>query len=301
MSQGFYVQRNTFGPNKLLRSHGQLKGKTVFVSGGSRGIGLSIAMKAASAGANVIIAAKTIVAHPKLEGTIYTAAAMCEELGGGGGVLALQLNLQEEESVAEAISAAVAKFGGIDVLINSASAIHLQDTENISMKRFDLMHSINNRGTFMMSKYCIPHLKKSSNGHILTLSPPIDALRQPFWFKHTGTAYASAKLAMSMQVVCLSAELQQDGVGVNALWPRTAIATAAIKNVLGGEAMMNRSRTPDIMGDAALTIISSDASINSGNFWVDDEVLAGTGVTDFSKYRVNPSVAEHDLVPDFFV
>ena len=169
------------------------------------------------------------------------------------------------------------------------------------MKRFDLMHSINSRGTFMMSKYCIPHLKKSDNGHILTLSPPIDALQQPFWFKQSGTAYASAKLAMSMQVVGLSAELQEHGIGVNALWPRTTIATAAIKNILGGEEMMDKSRTPDIMGDAAHSIITSDGGRNSGNFWIDDVVLAGTGVTDLSKYRVNPNVAEHELVPDFFV
>jgi citronellol/citronellal dehydrogenase len=276
-----------------------MQGKTVFVSGGSRGIGLAIAMKAARDGANVVIAAKTIEAHPKLEGTIYTAADACT--AAGGNALALQLNLQDEESVAKAVQDTVAKFGGIDILINSASAIHLQDTESVSMKRFDLMHSINSRGTFMMSKYCIPHLKKSSNGHILTLSPPIDALQQPFWFKQSGTAYASAKLAMSMQVVGLSAELQEHGIGVNALWPRTTIATAAIKNILGGEEMMDKSRTPEIMGDAAHAILCSDGKRNTGNFWVDDVVLAGTGVTDLSKYRVNPDVAEHELVPDFFV
>lgn len=247
----------------------------------------------------MVIAAKTVEAHPKLEGTIFTAADACKEAGGNA--LALKLNLQDEESVEKAVQETVAMFGGIDILINSASAIHLQDTETVSMKRYDLMHSINSRGTFMMSKYCIPHLKKSDNGHILTLSPPIDALQQPFWFKQSGTAYASAKLAMSMQVVGLSAELHESGIGVNALWPRTTIATAAIKNILGGDEMMDRSRTADIMGDAAYAIISSDGKKNTGNFWIDDVVLAGMGVTDLSKYRVNPNVAEHELVPDFFV
>lgn len=256
-------------------------------------------MKAAKDGANVVIAAKTIEPHPNLEGTIYTAAESCREAGGKA--LAIQLNLQDEDSVAKAVEATVAEFGGIDVLINSASAIHLQDSETVSMKRFDLMHSINSRGTFMMSKYCIPHLKASNNAHILTLCPPIEALQQPFWFKQCGTAYAAAKLSMSMQVVGLSSELQEHKIGVNALWPRTTIATAAIKNILGGEVMMNKSRTPDIMGDAAHAIIASDASHNTGNFWIDDVVLAGTGVTDLAKYRVNPEVAEHELVPDFFV
>lgn len=299
LPRGFYVQQNMFGMNKKLMSKNSLAGKTVFVSGGSRGIGLAIAMKAAQDGANVVIAAKTIEAHPKLEGTIYTAAASCQEAGGKA--IALQLNLQDEASVAKAVEDAVAKFGGIDILVNSASAIHLQDSESVSMKRYDLMHSINGRGTFMMTKYCIPHLKKSESGHILTLSPPIEALQQPFWFKQSGTAYASAKLAMSMQVVGLSAELQEYGIGVNALWPRTTIATAAVKNLLGGEEMMNKSRTPEIMGDAAHIILTSDGKKNTGNFWIDDVVLAGTGVTDLAKYRVNPNVAEHELVPDFFV
>ena len=260
---------------------------------------MAIAKRAAADGANVVIAAKTIEAHPKLEGTIYTAAKECEDAGGKA--LAVQLNLQSEESVEKAVEETVAKFGGIDILVNSASAIHLQDTESVSMKRYDLMHSINGRGTFMMTKYCIPHLKKSGHGHILTLSPPIDALQQPFWFKQSGTAYASAKLSMSMQVVGLSAELQEFGIGVNALWPRTTIATAAIKNILGGDAMMDKSRTPDIMGDAAHAILCSDGKRNTGNFWVDDVVLAGMGITDLSKYRVNPDVAEHELCPDFFV
>lgn len=299
LPRGYYVQQNMFGPNKKLAAKGSLKDKTMFVSGGSRGIGLAIAMRAARDGANVVIAAKTVEAHPKLEGTIFTAASACEEAGGKA--LPLQLNLQDEESVQKAVQATVDKFGGIDILVNSASAIHLQDSEMVPMKRFDLMHSINNRGTFMMSKYCIPYLKKSSNPHILTLSPPIDALQQPFWFKQSGTAYASAKLAMSMQVVGLSAELQEHGIGVNALWPRTTIATAAVKNVLGGEAMMDKSRSPEIMGDAAHAIVASDGKRNTGNFWVDDVVLAGIGVTDLSKYRVNPNVAEHELVPDFFV
>ena len=191
--------------------------------------------------------------------------------------MAVECNLQHEESVIAAIDKTVEKFGGIDILVNSASAIQLQATEDISMKRYDLMHSINGRGTFMATKYAIPHLKKSSNGHVLTLSPPVSVASQPFWFKQAGTAYTTAKLLMSMQVVGLAAELRGAGVAVNALWPRTTIATAAVKNVLGGDEMMRKSRSVNIMADAAHAILMSDAARNSGNFWIDDEVMVGTG------------------------
>lgn len=196
-------------------------------------------------------------------------------------------NLQSEDNVQEAINRAVEHFGGIDILVNCASAIHLQQTEGISMKRYDLMHSINGRGTFMITKYAIPHLRKSANAHILTLAPPIQTVEQPMWFRQAGTAYTSAKLQMSLQVVGLSAELKGSGravegtpshsIAVNALWPRTTIATAAVQNILGGDEMMKKSRTADIMADAAHIILCSDGSRNTGNFWIDDEVMVGTG------------------------
>lgn len=275
LPKGYYVQRALGGLNTKLSSLGSLKGKTIFVSGGSRGIGCAIGIRAARDGANVVIAAKTVDPHPKLEGTIFTAAKLCKEAGGQA--LAVECNLQHEESIKLAIDKAIETFGGIDILINSASALHLQSTEAISMKRYDLMHSINGRGTFMVSKYAIPHLKQSKNGHILTLAPPIDTVNQPYWFQQAGTAYTTAKLLMSMQVVGLAAELRGTGVAVNALWPRTTIATAAVQNVLGGQEMMRRSRKADIMADAAHAILCSDAARNSGNFWIDDEVMVGTG------------------------
>lgn len=303
--KGYFVQKSLArnSPNPILKSvtpHHSLKGKTVFISGGSRGIGLAIGLRCAKDGANVVIAAKTVDPHPKLEGTIYSAAKECDEAGGSG--FAVQCNIQDEESVKTAVDQAVEKYGGIDILINSASAVHIQESETISMKRYDLMHSINGRGTFMVTKYVLPHLKTSNkNPHILTLAPPIHALWEPSWFRNAGTAYTSAKLAMSMQVVGFSAELKDFGIGVNALWPRTTIATAAIKNKLGGETLMNRSRTPDIMSDAAHVILCSSATANTGNFWIDDEVLVSTGVFDLSKYRYNKEVPEHELCPDFFV
>jgi citronellol/citronellal dehydrogenase len=275
LPKGYYVQRALGGINKKLNSIGCLKNKTVFISGGSRGIGCAIGIRAARDGANVVIAAKTVDPHPKLEGTIFTAAKLCQEAGGQS--LAVECNLQHEESVKRAIDKTVETFGGIDILVNSASAIQLSSTEAISMKRYDLMHSINGRGTFMVTKYAIPHLRKSSNGHILTLAPPIDTVNQPFWFQQAGTAYTTAKLLMSMQVVGMAAELRESGVAVNALWPRTTIATAAVQNVLGGEEMMRRSRKTDIMGDAAHAILCSDAARNTGNFWIDDEVMVGIG------------------------
>lgn len=215
-------------------------------------------------------------------------------------------NIQNEENVKEAVEKTIQTFGGIDALVNCASAIHIESSENISMKRYDLMHSINGRGTFLVSKYVIPLLKKSPTGHILTLAPPIHLIDQPNWFRQAGTAYTTAKLQMSLQVIGLAAELCRNDddashVAVNALWPRTTIATAAIQNVLGGDDMMRRSRTTEIMADAAHVILCSDGKRNTGNFWIDDEVMVGSGAVDLSKYRVDQTIPEHDLCPDLFV
>jgi citronellol/citronellal dehydrogenase len=270
-----------------------LKGKTLFVSGGSRGIGLAIAVRAARDGANVAIAAKTAEPHPKLKGTIYSAA---EEIRAAGGkALPVLCDIRDEGQVIAAIDQTVAEFGGIDICVNNASAISLTDSQGTDMKRFDLMMGINTRGTFMVSKYCIPHLKKAPNPHILMLSPPLDL--QPKWFQHS-TAYTLAKFGMSLCVLGLSAELKSAGVAVNALWPRTTIATAAVGNLLGGDAMMRASRTPEIMGDAAYTIFTRSAREFTGQFCIDDKVLFDSGVRDFEPYRVDPTVA---LMSDFFV
>jgi citronellol/citronellal dehydrogenase len=270
-----------------------LKGKTLFISGGSRGIGLSIALRAARDGANVAIAAKTAEPHPKLEGTIYTAA---EEVRAAGGMaLPILCDIRDEAQVIAAIDKTVAEFGGIDICVNNASAISLTDSQKTDMKRFDLMMGINTRGTFMVSKYCIPHLKKAGNAHILMLSPPLDMKTK--WFAHS-TAYTMAKFGMSMCVLGLAGELQRDGIAVNALWPRTTIATAAVGNLLGGDAMMRASRKPEIMGDAAYAIFTKPSREFTGQFCIDDKVLYASGVRDFEPYRVDPSVA---LMSDFFV
>jgi citronellol/citronellal dehydrogenase len=270
-----------------------LKGKTLFVSGGSRGIGLAIALRAARDGANVAIAAKTAEPHPKLKGTIYTAA---EEIRAAGGqALPILCDIREEAQVFNAVDKTVAEFGGIDICLNNASAISLTNSEMTDMKRFDLMNGINTRGTFMVSKYCIPHLKKAENPHILMLSPPLDM--QAKWFEHS-TAYTMAKFGMSMCVLGLSAELKAAGVAVNALWPRTTIATAAVGNLLGGDATMRASRTPEIMGDAAYAIFTRPSREFTGRFCIDDKVLYEIGVRDFEQYRVDPKVA---LMSDFFV
>lgn len=259
-----------------------MKKKTIFITGSSRGIGKAIALRMAKEGANIIIAAKTITPHPKLAGTIYTAAKEVEEAGGKA--LAIQLDIRDEENVKNAIDKAVAHFGGIDILINNASAVNLSKTESMPMKRYDLIHDINVRGTYMVSKYCIPHLKKGENPHILNLSPPLNL--SPEWFgKHL--AYTMSKYGMSMIVAGLAEELKQYSIAANALWPKTTIATAAVKNILGGELLMNRSRTPEIMADAAFAILTKKSSECSGNFFIDEEVLADKGVTDFDKYAVN--------------
>ena len=270
-----------------------LKGKTLFISGASRGIGLAIALRAARDGANVAIAAKTAEPHPKLKGTIHTAAD--EVRAAGGQALPLVCDIRDEAQVIAAIDRTVAEFGGIDICVNNASAISLTNSQGTDMKRFDLMMGINTRGAFMVSKYCIPHLKKAANPHILMLSPPLDM--KPKWFVHS-TAYTMAKFGMSMCVLGLAAEQQAAGIAVNALWPRTTIATAAIGNLLGGDAMMRASRKPEIMGDAAHVIFTKSAIAFTGQFCIDDKVLYDSGVRDFEHYRVDPS---RPLMSDFFV
>ena len=270
-----------------------LKGKTLFVSGASRGIGLAIAKRAAQDGANIILAAKTAEEHPKLPGTIYTAAD--EVIESGGQALPIVCDIRDEEQVRQAVNSGVEEFGGIDICINNASAIQLTNTLQTDMKRYDLMHQINSRGTFLVSKTCLPHLLKSDNPHILNLSPPLDM--NPKWFG-PHVAYTMAKYGMSLCVLGMAEEFKEQGVAVNALWPRTAIATAAIKNALGGDAIMSISRFPEIMGDAAYTILTKPSKEFTGNFCIDDTVLADNGVTDFSVYAEVPF---DQLAPDFFV
>lgn len=269
-----------------------LKGKTLFITGGSRGIGLAIALKAAADGANVAIAAKTVEPHPKLEGTIHTAASAIEKAGGHA--LALAVDVREEAAVKAALEQTAARFGGIDIVVNNASAIQLTPAIATDMRRFDLMHQINARGSFMVSKYAIPYLAKSANPHILMLSPPLDMKEK--WFAPY-TAYAMAKFGMSLVVLGLAGELRAKGIAVNALWPRTTIATAAILNLLGGEAMMRASRKPEILAEAAYRIFHKPKSF-TGNFLIDDTFLASEGVTDFDRYRADPS---QPLQVDFFV
>jgi citronellol/citronellal dehydrogenase len=270
-----------------------LENKTLFVSGASRGIGLAIAKRAAQDGANIILAAKTAEPHPKLPGTIYSAAE--EIIEAGGKALPVICDIRDEENVRKAVNEGVDKFGGIDICINNASAIQLTGTLMTDMKKYDLMHQINSRGTYLVSKVCLPHLLKSSNPHILNLSPPLDM--SPKWFG-PNVAYTMAKFGMSMCVLGMAEEFKEEGVAVNALWPRTAIATAAIKNALGGDAIMNISRSPEIMSDAAYVILTKNSKEFTGQFCIDDNLLADNGVTDFSKYA---DVPFSELAPDFFV
>jgi citronellol/citronellal dehydrogenase len=269
-----------------------LANKTLFITGASRGIGLAIALRAAREGANIAVAAKTETANPKLPGTIHTAAAEIEKAGGRA--LPLAVDVRDEEAVKAAIDKTVATFGALDILVNNASAISLTPVADTEMRRFDLMHQINTRGTFMACKYAIPHLERAENPHILMLSPPLDM--QEKWFSGR-TGYSIAKFGMSLVVLGLAGELR-GRVAVNALWPRTTIATAAIKNLLGGDSIMHMSRTPDIIADAAALIFAKPAPSFTGNFLIDDTFLAGEGVTDFDKYRVDPT---QPLAPDFFV
>ena len=272
---------------------GTLRGKTLFITGASRGIGLAIGLRAARDGANVAIAAKTAEPHPKLEGTIFTAAEAIERAGGRA--LPLTVDVRDEAAVKDALDRTAQEFGGIDIVVNNASAISLSNTPKTEMKRFDLMHQINARGTYMVSKYAIPYLEKAENPHILMLSPPLDMAER--WFA-PHLAYTLAKFGMSLCVLGLAGELRGRGIAVNALWPRTTIATAAVQNLLGGDALMQASRTPEIMADAAHAVFLKDARAFSGRFLIDDSFLAEEGVTDFSKYRVTAGVP---LAPDFFV
>ena len=270
-----------------------LKNKTLFVSGASRGIGLAIAKRAAKDGANIILAAKTAEPHPKLPGTIYTAAD--EIIEEGGQALPVICDIRDEENVRDAVNKGLDHFGNIDICVNNASAIQLTGTLQTDMKRYDLMNQINARGTFLVSKVCLPHLLKSDNPHILNLSPPLDM--DPKWFG-PHVAYTMAKFGMSLCVLGMAEEFKEDGVAVNALWPRTAVATAAIKNALGGDSIMNISRSPEIMADAAYIILTKDSKEFTGNFCIDDNLLADNGVTDFSQYA---DVPFSELAPDFFV
>ena len=270
-----------------------LKGKTLFITGASRGIGLAIAKRAAQDGANVAIAAKSAEPHKHLPGTIYTAAEEIE--AAGGAALPIVCDIRFEEQVQAAVDQTVEKFGGIDICVNNASAINLTGTEATEMKRWDLMHQINARGTFLTSKTCIPHLKKADNPHVLMLSPPLDMSAK--WFA-PHVAYTMAKYGMSLCVLGMSEEFKSDGIAFNALWPRTAIATAAVQFALGGDAMMQASRTTEILSDAAHMIFTKPSRACTGNFFIDDVFLYENGVTDFEKYRVDPS---KKLAPDFFV
>ncbi|WP_206788566.1 NAD(P)-dependent oxidoreductase [Amycolatopsis sp. MtRt-6] len=271
-----------------------LAGKTLIMSGGSRGIGEAIALRAAQDGANVALLAKTAEPHPKLPGTIYTAAEAIEKAGGYA--LPILGDVRDDDGVAAAVAKTVEQFGGIDVVVNNASAIDLTPTEQVSMKRYDLMQDINARGTFLLSKLAIPHLRASANPHILTLSPPISLDEK--WFIAGHLAYSIAKYSMSLVTVGLAAELRGDGIAVNSLWPRTTIDTAAIRNVVGAE-LASRSRTPEIVADAAHVILTKPSREATGNFFLDDEILRAAGVTDFAKYRVGGS--EEDLQLDFWV
>jgi len=268
--------------------------QTLFISGGSRGIGLAIALRAARDGANVAIAAKTDKPHPKLEGTIHTAADAIREAGGQA--LPLLCDIREESQVNDAVAATVDAFGGIDILVNNASAISLTGTLQTDMKRYDLMNQINARGSYLCGQKCIPHLRRSDNPHILTLSPPLDM--RPKWFA-PHVAYSMAKYGMSLCTLAWAEEFRADGIAANSLWPRTGIATAAIE-MLGGDQLARHSRSPEIMADAAHVILCKESRSFTGQFCIDDVILHEAGVRDFSVYR-RDDVAEADLMPDFFV
>jgi citronellol/citronellal dehydrogenase len=273
-----------------------LSGKTLFISGASRGIGLAIGLRAARDGANVVIAAKTAEPHPKLPGTVFSAADEIE--AAGGKALPCIVDIRFEEQVEEAVKKAVEKFGGIDILVNNASAISLTGTLETPMKRFDLMHQINTRGTFVCGQACIPHLAKAENPHILNISPPLNLAAR--WVA-PHVAYTMAKYGMSMCALAWATELAPKGIAANALWPRTAIDTAAVRNLLGGAEAVRRCRKPEIMADAAHAILTSNSRERTGGFLIDDEVLAEAGVTDFSEYAVDPSVPASELAGDFFL
>lgn len=273
------------------------KDKTVFITGASRGIGHAIGLKLASQGANIVIAAKSVEEHPKLKGTIYTAAMDMNEAGGRG--FALKTDIRFEDEVAAAVEATFKEFGGIDILVNNASAIALTTTLDTPMKRFDLMQQINARGTFMVTKYCLPHLLKAANPHVLNISPPLNL--DPRWFEGN-LAYTMAKYGMSLCVLGMAQEFRGK-VAVNALWPQTVIATAAVANILGGKALIARSRTPEIVADAADIILRKNAfaTENSGNFFIDEQVLAIEGITALDRYQVDSALPREELQQDFFL
>jgi citronellol/citronellal dehydrogenase len=273
-----------------------LEGKTLFITGASRGIGKAIALRAARDGANVVIAAKTAEPHPKLEGTIYTAKEEIE--AAGGKALACIVDVRMEEQIRAAVDEAVRTFGGIDILVNNASAISLTGTLDTPLKRFDLMHGINTRGTFACSQACIPHLAKAENPHILNISPPLNM--EARWFA-PHVAYTMAKYGMSLCVLGMHEELRPMKIAVNALWPKTVIATAAVQNLLGGDPIIKGSRKPDIMADAAHAILTKKSTEYTGHFAVDEDVLRQAGVTDFSHYAVTPGMKDSELIPDYFL
>ncbi len=272
-----------------------LNEKTLFISGASRGIGLAIAKRAAQDGANIVVAAKTDKPHKHLPGTIHSAAEEIE--AAGGKAFAVVMDVRNEENVAAAVEQAVAKFGGIDICINNASAINLRPSSQLSMSSFDLMNQINYRGTYLLSKLCAPHLEKSENPHVLTMSPPIRL--HPEWYG-SFVAYAISKISMSLAMLGMAEEYRDKGIAFNALWPRTTIATAAVEFALGGDEMTKRSRTPDILVDAAYTLLTKPAAENTGRFLIDDSFLFENGVTDFGKYAVNPEYTPYldILVPE---
>ncbi|NKQ54048.1 NAD(P)-dependent oxidoreductase [Amycolatopsis sp. K13G38] len=271
-----------------------LKGRTLLMSGGSRGIGLAIAVRAARDGANVVILAKTDQPHPRLPGTVHTAVAEIEQAGGQA--VAVVGDVRRDEDAERAVQTAVDRFGGIDVVVNNASALDLRGTTDIPMKSYDLMQNINARGTFLLSKLAIPHLAGSDRAHILTLSPPLDL--RPQWAGGY-LAYTMAKYGMSLVTLGLAEELRELGIAANSLWPRTTIATAAVANLLGGEDSVARSRTPDIVADAAHAILVRDSRACTGNFYLDEEVLAEEGITDFARYRAGED--DQPLDPDLFL
>jgi citronellol/citronellal dehydrogenase len=273
---------------------GALAGRTLIVSGGSRGIGLAIARRAARDGANVALLAKTDTPHPKLPGTVHTAAAAIE--AAGGRALAIVGDVRDDAAVFAAVERTVERFGGIDVCLNNASAIDLTGTEALSMKRYDLMQDVNARGTFLLTKACIPHLRRSDHAHVLTLSPPLNL--DPRWFA-PHAAYSIAKYGMSLCTLGMAEELRGDGIAVNSLWPATIVATAAIRNVVGGEAGMARARTPEIVADAAYAILRRAPRECTGNFFLDEDVLAQEGVTDFDRYRAGDG--DEPPLPDLFI
>ena len=268
--------------------------KTVLITGGNRGIGKAIALRLAQEGANIAIVGKTVEPHPKLEGTIYTAAEEIDKAGSGK-VLPIQGDIRFEDSIQQIVKTTTDSFGGIDILINNASAISLTPTEQTEPKRWDLMHGINVRGTFFMSRACIPYLKKAANPHILNLSPPLNMDGK--WFA-PHLAYSMSKYGMSMVVLGLSEELKPLRIAVNALWPKTTIATAAVKNLLGGDYLIQRSRTPEVVADAAFYILQKTSNECTGNFFIDEDILKENGISDFGKYAVNP---EQKLMMDLFL